>query len=142
VVDALVPRALETPIHAIPRLVPDTVWPWLRDRWSDPRTLLGILVLIVAIKAIRWAAKAIVPSFREHGIRLTWPQTTWKWLVSLRGNLLWFAWALPLVITVAVTVLAAFSYLLFYLPWQRSARIRGSDMVRSKPAAEQVLQPR
>lgn len=141
-VDALLPRALEAPVHAVPRLVPDLVWPWLRDRWSDPRTVLGILVLIVAIKGIRWAARAVAPRFREHGFRLTWPQTTWKWLVSLRGNLLWFAWALPLVIAAVVSVFALLSYTLFYLPWQRSARIRSSDLVRSKPAVEEVLQPR
>lgn len=76
-----------------------------------------ILVLVAAAIALRKLSTLLAPRFR--GLR-----TSWKWLVGLRGNLLWLVWAAPFWLVLGSATLFSLSIVLFYIPWFLRARLK------------------
>lgn len=100
-------------LHAAFTFVPmhaGTAFRWLLNtEW--------LLAVVVAAVLVRIVATRLARRFRVL-------RTTWKWLVGLRGNLLWVLWAAPLWLVLGSTTLFALGILLFYIPWFRRARLK------------------
>jgi hypothetical protein len=101
--------ALHTAFTFVPERAAALVRWLLHTDW-----LLGVVVGLVAV---RWLATTLAQRVRPL-------RTTWKWLVGLRGNLLWFAWAAPFWMALTSAAVAGLGILFFYLPWFRRARLK------------------
>lgn len=112
---------------AVLSFIPDRAVPFLWHVLWHPISL-GLLALGLSI----WLVNTLKP-VRPAKQRRKWPwrRTAMKWTTSYAGNVLWLAWALPLLIVIALTSLVALGWLLFYLPWRAAARIKPDE----KPAA-------
>ncbi|HUG39312.1 MAG TPA: patatin-like phospholipase family protein [Longimicrobiales bacterium] len=122
----ILPVPLADAIRWVPRVIPDIVLPWLGPVLATPVTIglvgAGLLALLVRSRRERRP-----PERRQRFVPM---RTTAKWLSSLRWNVLWLAWALPLLIAAASTLWAASTWALFFLPWRHAARIiRPGDVV-------------
>lgn len=135
----LLPDAVAGAIRWAFRAVPDVILPWLAALLATPLTpaLLGGGLILLLVRTLRGRP---APERRKRFVRT---RTAWKWLSTLGWNVLWLAWALPLLMAAAATVASAAGWVLFYLPWRRRARIRPDDRVPAPaPAtAERVPQP-
>jgi hypothetical protein len=136
------PEPITTVLGGFFTFVPRTIAPWLLERFDDPRTVLLLFAVAAVVIGARSAARVSRMSVATSRLR-----TARKWAAGYGWNVLWLVWALPLIIAVAVSMTAAVSWLLFYLPWRAYARIRLSDMVQpahyaSEPRRTDSLQPR
>lgn len=135
----VLPAPLAEGLRWVPRVIPDIVLPWLGRAPATPVTTLalgaGLLALLVALRKPRR-----VPERRRRFVPL---RTAAKWLASVKWNVLWLAWALPLLIAAATTLITAAAWALFFLPWRRAARIRKpGDEVPTPEQVEAALQVR
>lgn len=99
---------------------------WIELRWLAPVALLALVAwLLVQSYRVR-VQRSFRSVRRRYARRARWGATTLKWLIGLRGNLLWVLKGLPIIVVVAISVVACISYLFFALPFLRITRDRGS----------------
>jgi predicted acylesterase/phospholipase RssA len=116
----------------IVQLIPNVIAPWVAQVVSGP------LLLSAAGLAIVFALfKSKQPRPQPKRRRAVWLHTAVKWLSSVVWNVLWLAWALPLLIAMGSTLFAGFTWLVFFRPWRSKAKIReGIDTPAQRPRAK------
>jgi hypothetical protein len=107
---------------------------WIELRIFAPVALL-VLVVWLVVRSYRVGVQRRFKSVRRrHAHRVRWAATTLKWLIGLRGNLLWIFKGLPIVAVLAVSGVACLSYLFFAIPFLRATREPegGGPLLRSR----------
>ena len=115
-------QAAATALHAMA--------PWLGAGWTEQRFSIGaalavILLLMVVIPKL--TGEVLARWWTGSRRKRAWARrlaTAGKWGRSLAGNVLWFFGALPVVVSVAASVLAWISNTFYTQPWLRATRNR------------------
>jgi len=99
---------------------------WIKLRWLAPVAMLALVVWLL-VRSYRVGVQRRFRSVRRrHARHARWGATTLKWLIGLRGNLLWVLKGLPIIVVIAISGVAWISHLFFALPFLRVTRDHGS----------------